>query len=845
MFLDNKPFNNSTSSTLSPQSTSSTSILTTESSTLYKSPLESQSENNKNEFENSLTLEYFLRYLDESLLRLCGGGIIINENSNYNLAFKTFEDINKNAKVINENVTIRDNVKPRRTLRERNIHDDDDQVSEINYASTKKLPLECTSNNEAIDGNSFVSALSREEIWSNILRDMTRKSISFPNGMRPRRGNSHDVVSGKAHDIEIRVVQTLFHRYRPQSREKKQQKLKGRGKKRERCNAISTTNGSEKGSNDDGASEIVPLKIVSDMGTIRNIYSASQLANLIVCDIQEHSIVQNEIGKTNLGKSLELEEKERADLKLQNVHWRDIRSDDSGVLCLITDERANMLRNAGRLPCPKCIKWFRGEKGLWWHEQIAHGVNHSDAAKNAQCEASINDMALVVYSGECGGAKIRNDNYIHNDITQFKSKNSDGLNLSKIQEGNFSISANALKNDCNGYSNKAKEALSYIHMSDDKKTTCFDSDPFQIVKSGNFDYFLSYIAHDKMLFQTQWNKKTSKTYDNENIHAYQSSSLGMKRDKNGATLLHWAAGCGHLKILKYIIEKLDVPPNQPQIGKRSFGGRTPLHWAARNGHLLIVQYLLDVSEVNLDATTIDGTTAFCWACWQGHLPIMKLLQVKGCDIHTVNSFGCNAVLWSAQSDSNDESTLSQSNALTNIKWLSSIGCNLGCINSNGHGILHKAAQRGKRDVCRWIYAILLETITSDDQIWYQKLIELRKYLDSDKGTLMALEWSKKIDILTLISPDVENHCPSDLAGMEGHISLAEWLSEKECDIALQIYRRYRNNEVTYMLSDLPLWIAGAVANAANLANRTNLDGLWEANAGVKKMALAIFYVFNK
>ena len=45
--------------------------------------------------------------------------------------------------------------------------------------------------------------------------------------------------------------------------------------------------------------------------------------------------------------------------------------------------------------------------------------------------------------------------------------------------------------------------------------------------------------------------------------------------------------------------------------------------AARNGHLAVVEYLVSLCGADIDAATADGTTAFCWAAWQGHLEIMQ------------------------------------------------------------------------------------------------------------------------------------------------------------------------------------------------------------------------------
>ncbi|KAK1748374.1 ankyrin repeat domain-containing protein, partial [Skeletonema marinoi] len=78
-------------------------------------------------------------------------------------------------------------------------------------------------------------------------------------------------------------------------------------------------------------------------------------------------------------------------------------------------------------------------------------------------------------------------------------------------------------------------------------------------------------------------------------------------------------------------------------------GRTPLHWASRNGHLEVVKYLVsNCADVDINATTQDGTTAFCWASWQCHLHIMRFLRDAGMNFYTVNANGHTALHKAAQ-----------------------------------------------------------------------------------------------------------------------------------------------------------------------------------------------------
>ena len=100
-----------------------------------------------------------------------------------------------------------------------------------------------------------------------------------------------------------------------------------------------------------------------------------------------------------------------------------------------------------------------------------------------------------------------------------------------------------------------------------------------------------------------------------------------------------------------------------QLGRRGYVGRTALHWAARNGQNHVIEWLLDTLEAPggsyardvagdwsggeraCDVPTDDGTTAFCLAAWQGQIETCRLLVQRGCDPHTVNSYGCNVFMW--------------------------------------------------------------------------------------------------------------------------------------------------------------------------------------------------------
>ena len=113
----------------------------------------------------------------------------------------------------------------------------------------------------------------------------------------------------------------------------------------------------------------------------------------------------------------------------------------------------------------------------------------------------------------------------------------------------------------------------------------------------------------------------------ENISVkYSKRNLGniMKHDNKNPknswidTPLHFAASKGHLKICKYIVDK--VEDKNP----KCINGRTPLHYAAISGHLEVC--LLIMPKIQ-DKNPYDTHkfTPLHYAAFHGHLPICKYI----------------------------------------------------------------------------------------------------------------------------------------------------------------------------------------------------------------------------
>jgi ankyrin len=93
----------------------------------------------------------------------------------------------------------------------------------------------------------------------------------------------------------------------------------------------------------------------------------------------------------------------------------------------------------------------------------------------------------------------------------------------------------------------------------------------------------------------------------------------------GYTPLHWAAYCGHTKLVKILIDK-GAKVNSAECGV------TPLYWAVRLNHVPTVKLLFDEGA---DLNTNDkSTVSLLWYCVHlGFKEMADLLTAKGADIN--------------------------------------------------------------------------------------------------------------------------------------------------------------------------------------------------------------------
>ena len=252
-----------------------------------------------------------------------------------------------------------------------------------------------------------------------------------------------------------------------------------------------------------------------------------------------------------------------------------MRPDGSGPIRLVSRRRHERLRSHGRLPCPHCASWPTGTRGLWWHGLAVHGIEYSIATVSAAGIGACDSSAIVPWEG---GAANREESAVVSAVPTMARQRQ------RTRRGRYDDDEDDdIDIHVSGLNNRADDEMIQSNGA------------FEMVKMGKYDEFLRFldVRERDSLFLHFFSTRSSlpvrffhrmilrffSTHRPVLIPQQKGSFCPRTRlNRNGASALHWAAGCGRLDFVSHLVEGRNCCPNQGQNGKRSFLGRTPLHW---------------------------------------------------------------------------------------------------------------------------------------------------------------------------------------------------------------------------------------------------------------------------
>ena len=107
-------------------------------------------------------------------------------------------------------------------------------------------------------------------------------------------------------------------------------------------------------------------------------------------------------------------------------------------------------------------------------------------------------------------------------------------------------------------------------------------------------------------------------------------SVNTRAGDLGLTVLHVAAGGGHLAVVKFLVGA------GVSLTDTDKGGNTALLRAAWQGHLAVVEFLVG-SGADMDARDNNGRTALHYAAGEfGHLAVVRYLVDQGADVNATD-----------------------------------------------------------------------------------------------------------------------------------------------------------------------------------------------------------------
>ena len=471
-------------------------------------------------------------------------------------------------------------------------------------------------------------------------------------------------------DAAVAAVTATPPRQRPTRAERREQKKRGKAAFRKltkgdpcgRSPGTTTEVVGGAGDSTSGGAAAAPagtgeqtVVVVSSYGIERRV-TCRELAHLLA------TAVEDEMGESGGGVG-----------GASVVHAVQVAVGPSGALLMTTRRGLQTSMAGGLVPCPRCGRMVNtATQGLEWHLKTAHGLTeHATAAEESRVAKS---LALMTMNTHAGNAHHHGSD---------GGGDGGGTGATAHMYGAAAVAGGGGGAPPASSSGGAALAPSDLAEAQRDRGTLV-----RMIEEGRVKSLGPLLDACRC-----GDLRTVRVLVEEQGVDPAAGGVGAV-DRHGSGALLWAAGGGHLEMCRYLVDRCGLDPRggADRRARRGYSGRTALHWGARNGHTGVVRWLVEEVGVDVDRGTKDGTTALCWAAWQGQVEVCEyLVGGAGADPHTVNSYGCNAAMWAAQGAQ-----------LPTCRYLRTLGVDFSRLNANGQGCLHKAAQRGAREVCEWL-----------------------------------------------------------------------------------------------------------------------------------------------
>ena len=146
-------------------------------------------------------------------------------------------------------------------------------------------------------------------------------------------------------------------------------------------------------------------------------------------------------------------------------------------------------------------------------------------------------------------------------------------------------------------------------------------------EAGNLE-IVKYLIEEKKAdtqISTMFNQTALSLVNSENeaLKQYLVEHIELDQEQKESTIM-LACQYGYIKILQYIAEKLDFPPNF-----QDSHGDTPMHIACKSNHVNIVQYLIDKYKCSININNSNGENPFQMGINCNSNDVIKFLIERG------------------------------------------------------------------------------------------------------------------------------------------------------------------------------------------------------------------------